>query len=55
MVKKTLIFDATVIADNLQIGRGRSGIYFVSFNILKHIISSDVFVRYPETFCSING
>ena len=43
MVKKTLIFDATVIADNLQIGRGRSGIYFVSFNILKHIISSDVF------------
>ena len=43
MVKKTLIFDATVIADNLQIGRGRSGIYFTSFNILKHLINKNIF------------
>ena len=33
--KKTLIFDASVIAENLGNGRGRSGIYFDTYNILK--------------------
>ena len=52
MVKKTLIFDASVIAENLVQGRGRSGIYFASYNILKSIIESDVFdvSLYVNTF-----
>ena len=40
MTKKTLIFDASVLAENLVNGRGRSGTYFVSYNILKKIIFS---------------
>ena len=43
MEKKTLIFDTSVIAENLTNGRGRSGIYFTSFNILKSLISSNAF------------
>ena len=43
MKKKTFIFDTSVIAENLANGRGRSGIYFTSFNILKSLISSNAF------------
>lgn len=43
MTKKTLIFDASVLAENLVNGRGRSGTYFVSYNILKKIIESNKF------------
>ena len=44
MKKNTLIFDASVIAENLDAGRGRSGIYFTTYNILKGIIDSNEFV-----------
>ena len=43
MKKKTLLFDASVIAENLHSGRGRSGIYFTTYNILKNLIKSDAF------------
>ncbi len=43
MKKKTLIFDASVIAENLGSGRGRSGIYFATYNILKKLIESGKF------------
>ncbi len=43
MAKQTLIFDASVIAGNLKAGRGRSGIYFASYNILRGLIESDAF------------
>ena len=43
MQKKTLIFDASVIAGNLGGGRGRSGIYFATYNILKNLIASGEF------------
>ena len=43
MGKKTLIFDASVIAENLTAGSGRSGIYFVAYNILKQLIKSNMF------------
>ena len=50
MPKKTLIFDASVIAENLSSGRGRSGIYFATFNILKSLVESGQFnvVLYSE-------
>ena len=41
--KRTLVFDASVIAENLGNGRGRSGIYFASYNILKKLIESGQF------------
>lgn len=41
--RKTLIFDASVIAENLGNGRGRSGIYFATYNILKDLIKSGEF------------
>ncbi|MBO7509051.1 MAG: glycosyltransferase family 4 protein [Alphaproteobacteria bacterium] len=40
MAKQTLIFDASVIASNLNNGRGRSGIYFATYNILKNLVAS---------------
>ena len=43
MKKKTLIFDASVISENLSAGRGRSGIYFAAYNILKNLIDSGRF------------
>ena len=36
MKKKTLIFDASVIAENIKVGSGRSGIFFTACNILKN-------------------
>ena len=43
MAKQTLVFDASVIAGNLNSGRGRSGIYFATYNILKGLIKSGRF------------
>ncbi len=43
MAKQTLIFDASVIAENLGNGRGRSGIYFATYNILRGLIDSGEF------------
>ena len=43
MNKKTLVFDASVIAENLCMGSGRSGIYFTAYNILKQLKESDDF------------
>jgi len=42
-MKKTLLFDASVIAENLNNGSGRSGIYFTAYNILKGLIKSEKF------------
>ena len=42
-MKKTLLFDASVIAENIIHGAGRSGIYFTAYNILKELIKSDKF------------
>ena len=39
MTKKTLIFDASVIAENLVNGRGRSGIYFATYNGKRNLYS----------------
>ncbi len=42
--KKTLIFDASVIAENIDGKRsGRSGIYFTAYNILKKLVESKQF------------
>ncbi len=42
--KKTLIFDASVIAENIDGKRsGRSGIYFTAYNILKKLVESNQF------------
>lgn len=43
MNKQNLVFDASVIAENLTGGSGRSGIYFVAYNVLKQLIKSDQF------------
>lgn len=43
MTKRTLIFDASVIAENLRANRGRSGIYFATYNVLKLLIKSEKF------------
>ena len=43
MAKQTLIFDASVLAENLGAGRGRSGIYFATYNVLKGLIESGQF------------
>ena len=43
MDKKTLVFDASVIAENLTAGSGRSGIYFAAYNILINLIRSQQF------------
>ena len=42
-MKKSLLFDASVIAENIIHGAGRSGIYFTAYNILKELIKSDKF------------
>lgn len=42
-MKKTLLFDASVIAENLDNGSGRSGIYFTAYNILNGLIKSSKF------------
>lgn len=54
MNKKTLIFDASVIAENLTAGSGRSGIYFVAYNILKQLIKSEQFdvALFCEKLCN---
>ena len=43
MNKKTLIFDASVIAENLNASSGRSGIYFTAYNVLINLIKSQQF------------
>lgn len=43
MTKKTLLFDASGIAENIGSGSGRSGIFFVSINILNCLIKSGNF------------
>ena len=51
MKKKTLIFDASVIADNISnFGAGRSGIYFAAYNILNILVKSEHFDI--SLFCS---
>lgn len=42
-MKKTLLFDVSVVAENMIYGSGRSGIYFTAYNILKELIKSDKF------------
>ena len=41
--KQTLIFDASIFAEHLKKGLGRSGIYFTAYNILKKLIKSNQF------------
>ena len=43
MKKKTLLFDASGIAENISGGSGRSGIFFVSINILNCLIKTGEF------------
>ena len=43
MKKKSLIFDASILAENLLASRGRSGIFFATYNILYELIRSDEF------------
>lgn len=43
MKKKTLIFDATNIAEAYRAQRGRSGIYFTACNMLKELLDVDCF------------
>ena len=43
MKKQSLIFDASVIAENLVASSGRSGIFFAAYNILDNIIKSNEF------------
>ncbi len=43
MKNKTLLFDATIIAESYMAERGRTGIFFTEFNILKHIFKSNEF------------
>ena len=43
MKKQSLVFDASVIAENLVASSGRSGIFFAAYNILDNIIKSDEF------------
>ena len=51
MKKKTLLFDASVITDNISnFGAGRSGIYFAAYNILNILVKSEHFDI--SLFCS---
>lgn len=43
MKKKNLVFDVSVIAENMVFGSGRSGIYFAAYNILVNLIKSQQF------------
>lgn len=43
MKKKTLIFDASILAENLKASRGRSGIFFATYNVLNELIKSEQF------------
>ncbi len=44
MSKKTLLFDASVISDNISnFSAGRSGIYFAAYNILTNLVKSQQF------------
>lgn len=44
MRKKTLIYDATIIADNISnLNSGRSGIFFVAYNVLKQLVKTEQF------------
>ena len=43
MTKKTLIFDASILAEGLHAMRGRSGIYFTTYNILSELIKLNTF------------
>lgn len=53
MRKKTLVFDVSVIAENMVSGSGRSGIYFAAYNILVNLIKSQQFnvVLFCEKLC----
>lgn len=42
-MKKTLLFDGRVFADAIGDNISRTGIYFVAFNVLKHLYASDLF------------
>lgn len=48
-MKKNLIFDVTILENGCDKTSGRSGIYFVAFNILKEFIKADVFNIYLYT------
>lgn len=43
MVKKSLVFDVTNMAEAFHAQRGRSGIYFTAYNVLKTLVKSDCF------------
>ena len=43
MTKKTLVFDASILAEGLHAMRGRSGIYFTTYNILSELIKLNTF------------
>ncbi|MFQ6727272.1 MAG: glycosyltransferase family 4 protein, partial [Alphaproteobacteria bacterium] len=53
MKKKTLIFDASGIAENISGGSGRSGIFFVTINILNCLIKSCEFDI--SLYCNANS
>ena len=42
-MKKSLLFDATILSKGLETGGNRSGIYFVAFNILKEFLKKNNF------------
>lgn len=42
-MKKTLLFDGGIFAEAIHKNTGRTGIFFVAFNILKQFISSNLF------------
>ena len=43
MIKKTLLFDATIIAESYMSERGRTGIFFTEYNILTQLLKSEDF------------
>ncbi len=43
-MKKNILFDVSVVAENLMHGSGRSGIYFTAYNILRELMKSDEIV-----------
>ena len=56
MKKKTMIFDVSILAENLSACRGRSGIFFAAYNILKELVNKDTFdiSLYCDTIYSRN-
>ena len=57
MIKKTMLFDATIIAQSYGSSTSdRSGIYFTAYNLLKQFIASDKFsiILYANSACFSN-